>query len=67
MVCLRDQSVARPKAGIEAVLKAEKHDYLYFAARADFSGYHHFSRTLAEHNRYANAYQRELDRRKIYE
>jgi UPF0755 protein len=55
------------KAGIEAVLKAEKHDYLYFAARADFSGYHHFSRTLAEHNRYANAYQRELDKRKIYE
>ncbi|MCI0522418.1 MAG: endolytic transglycosylase MltG [Bacteroidales bacterium] len=55
------------KSGIEAVLKAEKHDYLYFAARADFSGYHHFSRTLAEHNRYANAYQRELDKRKIYE
>ncbi|MCU0379307.1 MAG: endolytic transglycosylase MltG [Bacteroidales bacterium] len=55
------------KAGIEAVLNAEKHDYLYFAARADFSGYHHFSRTLAEHNRYANAYQRELDKRKIYE
>lgn len=55
------------KSGIEAVLRAEKHDYLYFAARADFSGYHHFSRTLAEHNRYANAYQRELDKRKIYE
>jgi UPF0755 protein len=55
------------KSGIEAVLHAEKHDYLYFAAKSDFSGYHHFSRTLAEHNRYANAYQRELDRRKIYE
>jgi len=52
--------------GIDAVLDAEKHDYLYFAARADFSGYHNFSRTLAEHNRYAAEYQRELNRRKIY-
>jgi len=52
--------------GIDAVLNAEKHDYLYFAAKADFSGYHNFSRTLAEHNRYAADYQRELNRRKIY-
>ncbi|HQK71718.1 MAG TPA: endolytic transglycosylase MltG [Bacteroidales bacterium] len=52
--------------GIDAVLNAEKHDYLYFAARADFSGYHNFSRTLAEHNRYAAQYQRELNKRKIY-
>lgn len=55
------------KGGIEAVLNAEKHDYLYFVARVDFSGYHHFSRTLAEHNKYANMYRRELNRRKIYE
>lgn len=52
--------------GIEAVLNAEKHDYLYFAAKADFSGYHNFSRTLAEHNRYADQYQRELNKRRIY-
>lgn len=52
--------------GIDAVLNAEKHDYLFFAAKADFSGYHNFSRTLAEHNRYAADYQRELNRRKIY-
>jgi UPF0755 protein len=54
------------KNGIDAVLHAEKHDYLYFVAKADFSGYHHFSRTLAEHNRYASAYRRELNKRKIY-
>jgi UPF0755 protein len=54
------------KEGIDAVLNAEKHDYLYFVAKADFSGYHHFSRTLAEHNRYAAEYQRELDKRKIF-
>ena len=52
--------------GIEAVLNAEDHDYLYFAAKADFSGYHNFSRTLSEHNRYAADYQRELNRRRIY-
>lgn len=52
--------------GIDAVLNAEKHNYLYFAARADFSGYHNFSRTLTEHNRYANQYQKELNKRKIF-
>jgi UPF0755 protein len=52
--------------GIDAVLNAEKHDYLYFAAKADFSGYHNFSRTLTEHNRYAAEYQRELNKRKIF-
>jgi UPF0755 protein len=52
--------------GIDAVLNAEKHEYLYFAARNDFSGYHNFSRTLTEHNRYALLYQKELDKRKIF-
>ncbi len=52
--------------GIDAVLNAEAHDYIFFAAKADFSGYHNFSRTLAEHNRYAATYQKELNKRKIY-
>lgn len=55
------------RSGLEAVLKAEDHDYLFFVARPDGSGYHHFSRTLAEHNRYASAYRRELNRRRIYQ
>lgn len=54
------------RSGLEAVLNAEKHEYLYFVARYDSSGYHHFSRTLTEHNKYAAAYRRELNRRKIY-
>jgi UPF0755 protein len=52
--------------GLEAVLNAEDHDYLYFAAKPDFSGYHNFSRTLAEHNHYAALYQKELDKRRIF-
>lgn len=51
---------------IDAVLNAEKHEFLFFAAKADFSGYHNFSRTLSEHNRYANQYQKELNKRRIY-
>jgi UPF0755 protein len=52
--------------GIDAVLNSEQHNYLYFAAKADFSGYHNFSRTLTEHNRYAALYQKELNKRKIF-
>jgi UPF0755 protein len=51
---------------LDAVLNAEKSDYIFFVAKPDFSGYHNFSRTLAEHNRYASAYQKELNKRKIF-
>lgn len=54
------------KEGIDAVLNAENHDYLFFAAKSDFSGYHNFSRTLSEHNRFAAMYQNELNKRKIF-
>ena len=52
---------------IDAVLNYEKHDYLYMVARADFSGCHHFSKTLAEHNRHAAKYRAALNERKIWE
>ncbi|MGB3618616.1 MAG: endolytic transglycosylase MltG [Catalinimonas sp.] len=45
---------------IGAVLNAETHNYMYFCARADFSGYHAFAKTLHEHNRNAAVYQRAL-------
>lgn len=50
---------------INAVLNFEKHDYIYFCARATLDGYHNFARTLAEHNTNARAYSAELNRRKI--
>lgn len=46
---------------IDAVLEAEKTDYLFFCARADFSGYHAFAANYQEHMKNANAYQKALD------
>ncbi len=50
---------------IDAVLGYQRHDYLFFCARADFSGHHHFSRTALQHAAYAREYQRVLNRRGI--
>ena len=47
-------------ASINAVLNAEKHNYYYFCAKDDFSGYHVFAKTLTEHNRNAERYRRKL-------
>lgn len=51
---------------IEGVLRCQKHDYLYMCAKSDFSGRHHFSKTLREHSEYAKRYHEALNRRKIY-
>lgn len=53
-------------SGIDAVLDYEEHNFLYMVAREDFSGYHNFSRTLAEHNRYAARYRAALNERRIW-
>lgn len=47
---------------IEAVLHAEQHDYLFFCAKDDFSGYHSFSSTLSQHNAHAHKYHQALNR-----
>ncbi|MGC9343141.1 MAG: endolytic transglycosylase MltG [Bacteroidales bacterium] len=53
-------------AAIEGVLNYEEHNYLFFSAKPDFSGYHNFARTLSQHNKNARLYQQALNRRKIY-
>jgi UPF0755 protein len=51
--------------GLEGVLNYQKHNYLYMCAKEDFSGRHNFAVTLAEHNRNAERYRTELNRRGI--
>ncbi|MFM9021698.1 MAG: endolytic transglycosylase MltG [Sediminibacterium sp.] len=47
-------------ATIDLVLDAPNTDYLYFVAKSDFSGYHHFSASYSEHQYYARLYQKAL-------
>ncbi|MBQ2248340.1 MAG: endolytic transglycosylase MltG [Tidjanibacter sp.] len=49
-------------AAIDAVLGYTNHNYLYFCAKEDFSGTHHFSTNLSQHNRYAKLYADALRR-----
>ena len=48
---------------IDAVLDFVPHKYLYFCAKADFSGTHNYATTFSEHSRNARAYQKALNQR----
>ena len=51
--------IANPgAASLKAALSPAETSYLYFVARGDGSGGHHFSTTIAEHNRAVAAYRK---------
>jgi len=58
-ICMSDISA------IDAVLNAEKHDFLYFVVDVSNFGYHKFARTLSQHNVNKQEYIRWINGQKI--
>ena len=50
---------------IDAVLNYNRHNFLYFCAKPNLSGYSDYSVTYEDHEKYANAYHKEMDKRGI--
>ena len=48
---------------IDAALSPEQHDYIFFCARGDGSGYHNFAETISGHGRNKRIYVENLKRR----
>ena len=53
-------------SSIDAVLNYKHHNYIFFCAKEDFSGYHNFATNLHQHNINARKFQNALNKRKIY-
>jgi UPF0755 protein len=51
---------------IDAVLNREANNYIYMCAKEDFSGYHNFAETEAQHEVNARKYRAALNERKIF-
>jgi len=52
---------------IDAVLNYKHHDYMFFCAKADFSGYHVFAKHYEQHAHNAALYQNALNQQKIFQ
>ncbi len=53
-------------AYIDAVLDYERHDYIFFCAKEDFSGYSNFAKTYNQHLKNAKRYHQAMNERKIF-
>ncbi|GAA3979536.1 endolytic transglycosylase MltG [Pedobacter ginsengiterrae] len=51
---------------IDAVLNRQQNDFIYMCAKEDFSGYHNFAATKAEHEINAKKYREALNKRNIF-
>lgn len=51
---------------LDAVLRAEKHNYIFMCAQPGNTGFHNFSRTLDQHNVYRREYLDWLDSKGIH-
>jgi len=58
-------SMPEPRT-IDAVLDYENHEYLFMCAKPEYSGYHNFSKTLSQHNKFAKEYQNWLSKEGIH-
>jgi len=54
-------------SSVEAVLGYEKHNYYFFCARPDLTGYHLFSTTFEQHLTVARDYWKSLDKGNIHQ
>jgi len=52
-------------SAIDAVLNYEKHNYFYMCASINNIGFHEFAKTLSQHNRNAQKYQKWINNRGI--
>ena len=50
---------------IDAVLNHTKHNFIFFCAKPDLNGFSDFSVTYEQHQKYATAYQKAMDKRGI--
>jgi UPF0755 protein len=52
-------------SSLNAVLNYATHNFMYFCAKEDFSGYHSFASTYEQHLQNARRFQRALDKKGI--